>query len=153
MNTLSPTALAQINAQLEQEFPEVAKLDGEVEVAGVIDEDSAKTLTARSVILSKKMKQSILDAHGFTDFSFVNPIPVQSFDRRVVGFADVRWEGDVLVADTTLDHASPERLLIETEKVYAESTFRADGNIVLESLWLTTSKPMDPEETHLVIVK
>lgn len=157
LRELDDEQLAELNASLSDDL---TPLEGEVEVTGAIDEDSARVFTARATVLTRQGYEEFAAAHDLAGcpLRFESPLVVLGFDQeRPVGFADVAWEGDLLVATMTANFATDERLLIETEKVYLETTFHALRSamvpqVTMASFWLTLRKPVDGGDTHLTII-
>lgn len=74
--------------------------------------DEVKTYQTK-VILSY-LDSPFLNYNRNTRFILENPIPVRNDDGRDIGYADVFLRNGRLVADLSLDYATPERLASET---------------------------------------
>lgn len=89
----------------------------ETTIERVVDNSTAKTFPVKAVL-------AILDSphltFNFMELNVDNPVPVYSADRKILGYASVFVEGNKLLAEGSIDYASPERLSIETnsEKLY-----------------------------------
>lgn len=100
----------------------VTKLDGEPAVSRVIIQDEVKLYRARLTVAY--LDGGVYD-FGPTSVSFAQqPTPVYNDEHQAIGFAALSVErtenGRRIVAEVTIDYATPERLLAETqsEKLY-----------------------------------
>jgi hypothetical protein len=130
-----------------------------------IDGDAHRLFRCRASILYRDTLASLvekLNLYGTSErpawngvLDFENPVPVFADSqndslRALRGFASLVWEGDRLEAQLTIPYSSPERLVIETQSVWAETTFRAGPEGVrLMSLFFSYRRPVDDRETPL----
>lgn len=78
---------------------------------------------------------------------YSNPVQVIDSNGTIVGYVSLRKVRDELVADGTIDYATEARLLVQVgEKVYFATHGHLDEakRYVIESLTLTTDRPLDP---------
>jgi len=90
-----------------------------------------------------------LVAEGGGDwFEFSNPVRVKSSDDRLIGFANLRLEGQRLYADAAIDYSTPERLSIEAggDPLWAyvvphASGRTTEGKFVVEFVRVSMTRP------------
>jgi hypothetical protein len=142
----------------EEDFTPVDELEGALDPSGKeIDGNTHRLFRCRATILFRDHLAKFMAEQGrFFLFdgtlAFDNPVPLtDAGGTKPLGFANVTWEGDRLEAVFSIPYSSPERLVIETTDVWAETSFRASPSepLRLQSLFLSGRRPTDERETPL----
>lgn len=146
-------------SETEDDFAPVDSIDGALVPPKVIEANENRLFHARAVILHKDHLRQVMGEQGHIfsgELIFENPVRVTDpGGQKALGFADVAWEGDRLVATVSLPYSSPERLTIETQPIWAESAFSVgfEQPTQLRSLFLSPRRPRDDRETPLAPVE
>lgn len=80
------------------------------EIDRVFTDSEVRLLRIRATLL--ELSPTWYDPHN-TRIQLENPLPIRSEDGRLLGYASVSMEGSRLVADMSIDYATPERLTIQ----------------------------------------
>lgn len=105
-------------AEDTKELPVPEPFPQPLEDIKVFNQDETKLYRARALLAILDSDVYEIDRGGIQTRG---PLPVEAEDGRRIGFASVFFDGDKMFADISIDYASPERLLAETQsiKLYA----------------------------------
>lgn len=93
------------------------------------NESSTRVLKTRAIGgLISIIKENLKKTASGRGFSVTNPIQVLALDKKLIGFASLSAEGDILMIHASLDYHTPERLLLqEGTKIFATIVFFASA--------------------------
>lgn len=103
---------------LSEREEEVEPLAGVPAVERVVTEEDGRTFRCRALVAY--LDSEVYDLDGVT-VGFSNPVPVRGISNQVIGFANLWVDGGRILADASIEYASEERLLAETQsqRLYA----------------------------------